>query len=58
MYFFTDNSAKFIGCQHWNLLLYFYNGGNASGAAAPGEIPGEILALFTIRTISEPLAHH
>jgi len=32
-------------CQYWNFavtLFDFYIGGNASGAAAPGEIPGEI----------------
>jgi len=31
--------------MHVVTLLDFYNGGNASGAAAPGEIPGEMLQL-------------
>ena len=45
MDFYIDNSAKSIGCQYWNFavtLLDFYNGGNVSSAAAPGEIPGEM----------------
>jgi len=54
MDFFMDRSAKSIGCQFWNFavtLLDFYNGGNASGAAAPGEIPGEIPCRWAVRPV-------